>query len=56
MEQAHDERKKVMEEWGAWYGQLGASMVDGGATFGAAKHITEDDVADGPLGHIPAAG
>lgn len=50
------EQEKIMNEWGAWYGKLGESIVDGGAPFGASKHVTGDGQADGPLGDNPATG
>ncbi len=28
------EIEKTMEAWGAWYGTIGAALVDGGAPFG----------------------
>ena len=28
-----------MAEWGAWFGSLGANMVDGGSPFGAAVTV-----------------
>ncbi|NNF62912.1 MAG: hypothetical protein HKN07_01520 [Acidimicrobiia bacterium] len=49
--------QKVMEEWGAWYGMLGESVVDGGAPFGASKNLVSvGAIADGPLGDTPATG
>ena len=32
-------QEKVMAEWGAWFGSLGANLVDGGSPFGAAVTI-----------------
>ena len=32
-------RAKVMEAWGAWYGQIGAALVDGGNPIGQAKTV-----------------
>ena len=52
-----EEQQKIMAEWGAWYETLGANIVDGGAPFGAAKHLPSTGViADGPLGDTPATG
>jgi hypothetical protein len=52
-----EEQEKIMAEWGAWYGQLGAAVVDGGAPFGASKHmVSAGAAADGPLGDTPATG
>ena len=51
-------REKVMGEWGAWYGQIGANVVDGGAPFGASKHFSGADTAaaDGPMSTAQAPG
>jgi hypothetical protein len=35
-------QEKVMAEWGAWFGSLGADLVDGGAPFGAAATVRPD--------------
>ena len=35
-------QEKVMAEWGAWFGSLGANLVDGGNPFGAAVTIQSD--------------
>lgn len=52
-----EEQQKIMEEWGAWYGMMGENVVDGGAPFGASKHIVSaGTIADGPLGDTPATG
>lgn len=32
----------VMQEWGAWYGQIGDALVDGGAPFGETASIGPD--------------
>lgn len=43
-----EEQQKVMGDWGAWYGGLGAAVVDGGTPFGASKSIAGDGtVSDG---------
>ncbi|MBK8050591.1 MAG: hypothetical protein IPK16_27890 [Anaerolineales bacterium] len=46
------ERVAELERWGAWYGQLGAAVVDGGNPFApAAKRVTADGrVVDGVAG------
>jgi len=52
-----DEQQKIMDEWGAWYGSMGAKVVDGGAPFGASKHLkSAGTIVDGPLGDTPATG
>lgn len=49
-------QQKIMADWGAWYGKLGAAIVDGGAPFGEAKHLTGSGAGDGALGERPATG
>src|SRR3954470_23026801 len=34
MAETPEEQDKVMAAWGAWFGSLGAAIVDGGAPFG----------------------
>lgn len=52
MPQTEAEQAQVMQAWGAWYGQLGSALVDGGNPFTpAAKTIdSHGTVTDGPLG------
>ncbi len=52
-----EEQERIMGEWGAWYGKMGDSIVDGGNPFGASKHVASAgaSVADGP-GGVPATG
>ncbi len=48
MPETEEESAKVMAAWEAWYGQLGAAIVDGGAPTGQAKTVNPDgSVADG---------
>ena len=56
MPESEEESAKVMAAWGAWYGELGEAIVDGGNPFGASKNITSDGVSDGPVGSPPATG
>jgi hypothetical protein len=57
MSAAPEERDQIMAAWGAWYGRMGSAIVDGGAPFGASKHLkTTGSVEDGPLGSAPATG
>ncbi len=37
-----DEMAAMMAKWEAWYGALGASLVDGGAPFGARQTVSAD--------------
>jgi hypothetical protein len=43
-----EEQAKSMAAWNAWFGQLGAALVDGGNPVGATKTVRADgSVADG---------
>jgi hypothetical protein len=52
-----EEQERIMGEWGAWYGKMGPSIVDGGNPFGASKSIPAAGAAaaDGS-GATPATG
>jgi hypothetical protein len=48
MAASEEEQAKVMAAWGAWYEQLGAAVVDGGAPVGVSKTVASDgSVSDG---------
>jgi hypothetical protein len=48
MPDSPEEQQAVMQQWGAWFGQLGAGLVDGGAPVGASVTIKPGGaVADG---------
>lgn len=51
-----EEREKILADWGAWYGGLGAGVVDGGnPTSGQAKTVGPDGSAtDGGVGEAPS--
>lgn len=57
MSASEEEQQRIMGEWGAWYGKMGESIVDGGNPFGASKNIASAGAAaaDGP-GATPATG
>lgn len=47
------EVEKVMAAWGAWYGELGAAVTDGGNPFGAAATIaTDGSVGEGSASSV----
>lgn len=50
MAETQAEIDAVMAEWGAWFGQMGAAVVDGGNPFGASKTIAADgSTSDGGI-------
>jgi len=56
MEASPEDQQRIMEDWGIWYGKMGASIVDGGAPFAESKHLKGNGIEDGPLGDTPATG
>ena len=52
MPETEADQAAVLQAWGAWYGQLGSAVVDGGNPFTpVAKSIASDgSVGDGPVG------
>ncbi len=41
-----EEGEKVMAEWGAWYGSMGAAVVDGGGPAGMSQTVSNSGVAE----------
>ncbi len=41
-----EEGQKVMGEWMAWYGAMGAAVLDGGGPAGMSKTVSQSGVAD----------
>ena len=54
MAESKAEQEAVMQAWGAWFGQLGSSVVDGGNPFTPqAKSISSNGtVSNGPIGEL----
>ena len=51
-----DDMKKVMDAWGAWFGSMGAAVVDGGNPVGKSSTVKSDgSLADGG-GANPSSG
>jgi hypothetical protein len=47
--ETEEEQKRVMDEWGAWFGKLGDSVVDMGNPFGASTAVGGDGAATAAL-------
>lgn len=41
-----EEGERVMAEWGAWYGAMGAAVLDGGGPVGKSTTVNKGGVAD----------
>ena len=41
------EREASMAEWGAWFGELGPAIIDGGNPIAASKVVSSGGAADG---------
>ena len=37
-----EEAKKIMDAWGAWFGSLGAAVIDGGNAVGKSSTVKSD--------------
>jgi hypothetical protein len=54
MPETEAEQAAVMQDWGVWYGQLGASVVDGGRPFTpqARTVASNGEVSEGAVGTL----
>jgi len=56
MAESETAQEEIVAAWGAWFGQLGSAIVDGGAPGGAASTVAADgSVVDG-AGPNPVTG
>lgn len=44
--QSEAEGKKVMAEWQAWFGKIGAGLVDGGGPAGKSNTVSKSGLTD----------
>jgi hypothetical protein len=51
-----DDVKKAMDAWGAWFGSLGAAVIDGGNPVGASHTVKPDGSLVAGGGSNPASG
>lgn len=51
-----EEQKKVMDAWGAWFGSLGAAVIDGGNPVGKSSTVKPDGSLASNGGANPASG
>ena len=56
MAESEAAQAEIMAAWGAWFGQLGPAIVDGGAPSGVASTITADGSATDGGGTNPVTG
>lgn len=54
--ETQEEQQAVMAAWGAWYGAMGESVVDGGNPFSKSKNVSSNGVSDGPASSPAATG
>jgi hypothetical protein len=43
-----EQSAEQMQAWGAWMGQVGSALVDGGAPFGARSAVSDDGTSPAP--------
>ena len=51
-----EEMKAVMDAWSAWFGSLGAAVIDGGNPVGPSSTVKSDGTLAGGGGANPASG
>src|SRR4051794_30977473 len=51
-----EEIAKVMEQWGAWFSELGTALVDGGNPIGAARTVSASGAVSEGGGPNPVSG
>ena len=51
-----DDIKKVMDAWGAWFGGMGAAVIDGGNPVGKSSTVKSDGSLASGGGANPASG
>jgi len=56
MPETPEEGQKVMAAWEAWFGTLGAAIVDGGNPFGESRTVAHDGATTAGGGANPATG
>ncbi len=56
MPEDEEARQKEMAAWSAWFGELGAAVVDGGNPIGPSKTLASDGSAGEGGGSNPATG
>ena len=47
MAETPEEQATVMQAWGAWFGELGEALLDGGNPFGASTSVRADGSVTG---------
>jgi hypothetical protein len=50
------DQKKVMDAWGAWFGSMGAAVIDGGNPVGKSSTVKPDGSLVSGGGANPASG
>ena len=47
MAQTPEEQEAVMQAWGAWFGTLGAALLDGGNPFASSATVSSTGISEG---------
>jgi hypothetical protein len=56
MPETQEEGQQVMAEWGAWFGELGEAVVDGGNPVGQSATVHSDGSVTNDGGSNPTSG
>ncbi len=54
--ETEEEVKQVMDDWGAWFGGMGAAVIDGGNPVGMSTTVHPDGSTTADGGSNPASG
>ncbi len=47
MGETPEEQKKTMDAWMAWFGSMGADLLDGGSPFGPSATVSANGISQG---------
>ena len=54
--ETEEEVAKVLDDWGAWFGSMGAAVIDGGNPVGLSKTVNADGSVTDDGGPNPVSG
>ncbi len=56
MPESEEQQAQIMAAWEAWFGQMGAAVVDGGNPIGEARTVAHDGLVSAGGGANPISG
>ena len=52
MAETPEEQEKVMQAWGAWFGELGSAVTDMGNPFGTSTTVKQGGTSEGAVSRV----